>query len=263
MRAGGRTVDAMRTLILGATSQLGRALLRVVPDAHGTYFRQSRTGDRWHAADLTVPADLDAVLDRVQPERVVLCAYVQSGPWLQELTAEAPGWIASACRPARFVHLSSDVVFPGLPEPVDEDAAPGPVHAYGSAKLESERRVLEACPDALVVRTSLLWAAEGTQARLAQEAPFPFYRDEIRCPTHLDDLATALLAASATDLSGVVHLAGADTTDRATFARALAAHLGADPTRIRDRLQPAGRPKHLHLISRRLPALPGWTTRVG
>jgi dTDP-4-dehydrorhamnose reductase len=221
-----------------------------------------RHGERWHAADLTVPADLDAVLDRVAPERVVLCAYVQHGPLLQPLTAEAPGWIAAACAPARFVHLSSDVVFPGRPEPVDEDAPTGPVHAYGVAKLESERRVLEARPDALVVRTSLLWAACGTQARLAREAPFPFYRDEIRCPTHLDDLASALRDVSATDLAGVVHLAGAAPVDRATFARALAAHLGADPTRIRDAPQPEGRPRHLHLVSRRVPALPGWRARL-
>lgn len=252
----------MRTLVLGGTSQLGRALLARLPVGHATFHQAVQVGERWHAADLTDPASLDRVLDAVEPTCVILCAYVQGGPQLQALTAEAPGWIAKACSSARFVHLSSDVVFPGLPEPVDEASPTGPVHAYGRAKLESERRVLEARPDALVVRTSLLWDEQGAQADLVRKAAFPFYRDEVRCPTHLPDLAEALLTWAATDHSGLLHLVGAETADRATFARALARHIGVDPSHLDEADQPEGRPRHLHLVSRHAPPLPGWRSQL-
>ncbi|HZX56524.1 MAG TPA: sugar nucleotide-binding protein, partial [Ilumatobacteraceae bacterium] len=52
---------------------------------------------------------------------------------------------AAACG-ARFVHVSSDAIFPGRPEPYREYDAPFPITEYGVMKLEAERAVLQECP---------------------------------------------------------------------------------------------------------------------
>ncbi|MCB9679504.1 MAG: sugar nucleotide-binding protein [Alphaproteobacteria bacterium] len=249
-----------RTLVIGGSGQLGQALVRAAAgEVHATFLtRRPVLAAAWHPLDLRDRDALRRLVERVRPTRIACCAYVQGGPDLRTITAEAPGWVAEASGEARLVHLSSDVVFPGHPEPVDETSARAPVHAYGDAKVESEDRVLEARPDALIVRTSLLWGApEGVQERLAREAPFPFYADELRRPTHVDDLARAILHWADGPHAGPLHLAGADLVDRAAFARLLAARQGADPTRIQAGRVPPGRPKHLDLVSRFAPPLPG------
>ena len=69
---------------------------------------------------------------------------------------------------ARLVHLSTDLVFDGEQgAPYEEDADPRPVSAYGAAKLEAERIVARAHPEALLVRTSLLYGTPGRQEALA------------------------------------------------------------------------------------------------
>ena len=84
----------------------------------------------------------------------------------------APRVAAAAHRAgARLVHLSTDLVFDGEQgAPYDEDAEPRPVSAYGAAKLEAERLVARAHPEALLVRTSLLYGKPGPQEALAAAA---------------------------------------------------------------------------------------------
>jgi dTDP-4-dehydrorhamnose reductase len=124
---------------------------------------------------------------------------------------------------ARFLHLSTDVVFDGRKSrPYVEDDEPCPVTDYGRAKTESETRVLEENPGALVVRTSLIVGGRGCEPskheRSAHDRGMVFYEDEIRCPIQVGDLAAALLELAALDLAGVLHVAGADALSRAELA---------------------------------------------
>ena len=71
--------------------------------------------------------------------------------------ASGPERLARACSEsgARFVHVSTDYVFDGRASaPYAEDHPTGPNTAYGRTKLDGEKRVLVANPDALIVRTS-------------------------------------------------------------------------------------------------------------
>jgi dTDP-4-dehydrorhamnose reductase len=102
--------------------------------------------------------------------------------------------------------------------------APAPLTDYGRAKADAEAAVLAAHPEALVVRTSLLYggAEPGPQERLAADPEATFFTDEFRCPVQVGDLAAALLELVAGDRSGVLHVAGADRLSRAEFAELLA-----------------------------------------
>jgi dTDP-4-dehydrorhamnose reductase len=117
------------------------------------------------------------------------------------------------------------VVFDGEKgAPYVEEDEPTPLTEYGRAKADAERAVLAAHPEALVVRTSLLYggAEPGPQERLAADPDASFFTDEFRCPIQVGDLAAALLELVAGDRTGVLHVAGADRLSRASFAALLA-----------------------------------------
>ena len=97
---------------------------------------------------------------RVMPAVVVHTAYVQSGERLDKVNVQGSANVAAAAAAAgaRLLHLSTDFVFDG------EGGAPtasmtrrvrSPTTA--DAKLAAERRVAEADPGALIVRTSLIY----------------------------------------------------------------------------------------------------------
>lgn len=255
-------------VILGGSGLLGRALTeRASADVVGwaaTHHRADRTGPAWHRIDLADDPDaVLALLDRLQPAAIVNAAYVPRGETLWAITAELPGLVAawSAGR-ARFVHVSSDLVFDGrLGRPYVESDVAEPVNEYGAAKLAAEHAVAEADPSATIVRTSLLWgdaADGGPQLHLVRDPNVRFFVDEFRNPLAVASLAAACLELVARpDITGLLHVAGPRRVDRLTFARALAPWAGVDPESLRsgsgsDR---PGRPADVSLDSSRATSL--------
>jgi dTDP-4-dehydrorhamnose reductase len=226
--------------VTGATGYLGAELYRRAPHA---------TGERVEIRDA---AAVNALFVRLGPAVVVHTAYRQDGPGAWEITVDGAANVARAAAAvrARLVHLSTDVVFDGRKGSPYVEADPlCPVTDYGRAKAEAERRVLAACPDALVVRTSLIVGGpefSPSKHELAAHDPaLTFYEDEIRCPVQVADLAAALLELAAFDVSGVLHVAGADAVSRAELAEL------AVRRRVRRAPAPAGRPLDCSLDSSR------------
>jgi len=153
---------------------------------------------------------------------------------------------------ARLVHLSTDLVFDGEHgAPYTEDDEPRPVMTYGQHKLEAERLVLRAHPDALVVRTSLLLGPpDGPQEALARRDDVEFYEDEIRTPIRVAELAAALLSLAKRGETGILHVAGPEALSRAE----LAARLRGGPVRTA-RSPRTGRARNVALDSSRARAL--------
>jgi dTDP-4-dehydrorhamnose reductase len=180
------------------------------------------------------------------PDVVIHTAYVPGGPELESTIIRGTHAVAVAAARigARLVSLSTDLVFDGEHgAPYGEDADPRPVMAYGAAKLEAERLTLREHPDALVVRTSVLYGKPepGPQELLALRDDVDFYTDEIRCPTLVAELATALLELGArAEPHGVLHLAAPDAVSRLELARRLRTGLGGDSGVLRGRPSPRG-----------------------
>ena len=198
--------------VTGATGYLGSELLR----------RSKATGERVEIRDRAAVREL---FGRLRPDVVIHTAYRQSGEGAWETTVDGAENVAGAVRAvgARLVHLSTDVVFDGRKgSPYVEADAPRPVTDYGRAKAEAERRVLEAHPGALVVRTSLIVGGPGYPPSkhevVARDPQMTFYEDEIRCPVQVGDLAAALLELAVLDAEGIIHVAGADAVSRADLA---------------------------------------------
>jgi dTDP-4-dehydrorhamnose reductase len=131
---------------------------------------------------------------------------------------------AAAAVGARLVHVSSDALHSGRPEPYTEADDPTPVFPYGAAKAAAEAAVSAAHPSAALVRTSLIVSSgsdvplsrheESALALARGEAPGVLFTDEVRCPVPVDGLARALIELARTDYAGVLNVAGAEAMSR-------------------------------------------------
>lgn len=249
-------------LITGGSGYLGAELLRRAPDAVGTYLSNARSG----AARLDVRdgAAVDRLLDEVRPRAVIHTAYRESGEDAEAANVGGSRNVARACARAgvRLLHVSTDLVFDGaLGRPYSEGDEPHPIMEYGRQKLAAERPVREELPEALVVRTSLIYGGEepSRHERLALDAAagraqVAFFTDELRSPVQVGDLAGALLELAASDLGGVLHVAGADGVSRFEFAQLVVMAAGGESEALRSGLaaeHPDPRPLDCRLDSSR------------
>ena len=198
--------------ITGRTGYLGSELARLRPHAEG------------ERVEIRDAAAVHALFERLRPETVIHTAYRQEDASVNVEGSENVARAAAAVS-ARLVHLSTDIVFDGRKgAPYVEDDALSPVTDYGRAKAEAEVRVAREHPEALIVRTSLIYGgAEPSRNELMVRDPgLTFFTNEIRCPVQVGDLAAALLELAALDVSGPLHVAGADAVSRAGFAELIA-----------------------------------------
>ena len=227
----------MTVAILGANGQLGRALARRLPRQGYTVVPLARPA--WDVADAGIVGRLvelrptalvnAAAMTNVdgcerEPER----AYQVNG-----LGAEHVACAATELR-VPLVHVSTDYVFDGLNNaaPYAEDAPTNPLSVYGASKLDGERRVLAAYPQAKIARTAWLYGLGGRNfvtrmVQLADErGSLSVVTTEVGNPTFCDDLADAIGQLLAQPAAGIFHLVNEGYASRWEFACAILAQAG-------------------------------------
>jgi dTDP-4-dehydrorhamnose reductase len=256
----------VKILVTGGAGYLGAEVCRqAVASGHdviATQLHAPAPHGRAVRLDLRDDGAVQRLLMRHGPELVVHTAYRQADEALEGDVVRATRnvTLASHRAGARLVHVSTDLVFDGEEgAPYAEDAEPRPVSAYGQAKLDAERLVRELHPEALIVRTSLLYGlpSPGPQERMALLAETPFYVDEIRSPVHAGELAAALLELGPRDdVPRLLHVAGPDAVSRYELARRIRAAHGHDPDAVTGAPSPlTGRARDVALDSRRAASL--------
>jgi dTDP-4-dehydrorhamnose reductase len=216
-------------LVTGGTGYLGGELLRRAPAVGTWHTREPTARGDWLRLDVRDSVAVRRELGRLRPAAVIHTAYRQDD---RAVTLDGAAAVAEAAAAvgARLVHVSSDVIFDGTkPCPYTEQDPPSPITDYGRAKAEAEHAVQAAHPDALVVRTSLLYGGSepSRHERLAHEAAdgrgeMTFFEDELRSPVLVGELASALLELAAREERGILHVAGPDIVSRYQFACLLA-----------------------------------------
>jgi dTDP-4-dehydrorhamnose reductase len=229
-------------VLIGANGMLGKALARRLGDG-GRAFR-AVTRDE---LDLGRPESIRALVAKADPETVINAAaftdvvraeLAEIRPEVFGVNRDGPGELARACaaRSVRLVHVSTDYVFDGLKgAPYTEHDATAPVQVYGRSKLEGELAVLQACPEALVVRTSTLYGpgrsvrptyVDAIRAQAQARALIEVVEPPIASPTLSLDLAAGILSLVDAGASGVVHVVNRGSCSRLELARAVVELLG-------------------------------------
>jgi dTDP-4-dehydrorhamnose reductase len=241
----------MRALVIGASGQVGAALLEALVqrghEAAGTYARHPVPG--LAPLDLTDPAAVERVIAAARPDWILCAGALTAVDYCEEHPDEAfainrDGALAAARASQRagagFVFFSTEYIFDGVSGPYSEPDPANPLSQYGRSKWEGERAVLAEVGRALVVRTTVVYGPDRQEknfvyqliraCRNGQEMRIP--SDQVSSPTYNVDLAAATVELCERDLRGVYHLAGDGVLDRVAFARLACRVFRLDDSRL-------------------------------
>jgi len=157
----------VRLFITGISGLLGLNLALQVKDrftVFGSYYSHpvSLPGTTTMSLDTTDLQAVGGLMRALRPDVVVHTVALtdveqcEANPDLaHRLNELAAQHVArkSAGLGARLVHISTDHLFDGTRPWTTETDPPSPVNTYAKTKWLGEQAVLEACPDALIIRT--------------------------------------------------------------------------------------------------------------
>lgn len=251
----------MKVVITGAAGQLGQELARTTPPGVAVTLLTSSD------CDIGDTAAVSAMVVRERPQVIInAAAYTAVDKAESEVAlatrvnARGPSFLAGAGTEFRLIQVSTDFVFDGTrARAYRPEDAPNPLSVYGRTKLEGEAPVRSRGAHGLVLRTSWVYSAGGsnfvkTMLRLMATRPeLRVVSDQIAAPTWARGLADALWrAVERPQLSGVHHWRDAGVASWYDFAVAIAeeAHLlgmlpqpvTVVPIETRDYPTPARRP---------------------
>lgn len=206
-------------LVIGKNGTLGRAFANLCEQRSIPYQLLSRQD-----CDISDAAAVEKLVRERRPWAVINAAgYVR----VDDAEADAdscfaantvgPHNLAQACAQygLPLVSFSSDLVFDGGKDsPYVESDAVNPLNAYGRSKAESEKRVLEEHPGALLVRTSAFFGPwdeynfiHYIRKSLQAGEAVRVATDMLISPTYVPDLVNATLDLLVDGEKGIWHLA--------------------------------------------------------
>ena len=220
-----------RLLITGGSGYLGRHLARRLAGGAGvfryTYFSADPLGlSEGAALDLRDGAAVVRFVPDFAPDAIIHTAGSNRTPDMTAVIVEGTRHIVAAAEAvgARLVHLSTDSIFDGTAAPYDETAVGAPLNEYGRAKAAAEA-LAAAHPDAVIVRTSLIYGLEETDngtawlaAALRGGRPVTLFTNQRRNPVWVETLVGACLELLDLPTTGVLNVAGRQTLSRADYA---------------------------------------------
>lgn len=237
-----------KTLVVGASGLVGKALMRVLKSAHtdavGTYARFPGAG--LEALDIASSTQVRACVERHRPATIFLTAALTHVDYCEDhpdeafaINVDGPRAVAEAARAldAQVVFYSTEYVFDGKAGPYDEEDPPSPLSVYGQSKLAAERAICDIVENALILRTTVLfgWDSNSTnfamqvyhKVRSQERMTIPM--DQFGNPTLAEYLAEMSLALAQLGVRGIVNVVGKDLMARSEFARALVKLYGGSP----------------------------------
>ncbi|MCI2401164.1 dTDP-4-dehydrorhamnose reductase [Aliiroseovarius subalbicans] len=223
----------MTLLVFGKSGQVATELARRVPEA--VFLGRDRV-------DLSVPDRMGEAIRALMPSGVINAAAYTAVDRTEEeealatvVNGAAPGVMARTCADLGipFVHLSTDYVFDGTGStPWTGDAPTAPIGAYGRSKLAGEEAVRGAGGIHVILRTSWVFSAHGTNfvktmLRVGAERDvLRVVSDQVGGPTPAADISRTCLQVldllrKNNEKSGTYHYSGAPDVSWADFASAI------------------------------------------
>lgn len=240
-------------LVIGGSGQVGQALISELGDhARGTYKQHMCKGasiyfDMGAAAKDKLVAR--ALLQQIYPSVVIIAAGMTHVDLCEEeqeksfaINSIGPGHIAAEAHAigAQVVYYSTDYVFDGKTGPYDENAVANPLSVYGKSKLEGERRILEACPSALIIRTTVVYGPDNQNKNVAcqlldkirKSEVFQVASDQFTTPAYNKDVAQLTIKLLEKKATGIFNVVGDERMSRVEFVSTMASVMGIKFTKF-------------------------------
>lgn len=242
----------MKALVIGASGQVGRYLLRefgAKMDAVGTW--SSRQEEGLVHFDLADEAECARVLGALRPTHILLPGAVTHVDWCEDNAewcyAVNVGGVRTVSAVARelgsqVVLFSTDQVFGESERPLREDDPVGPLNVYARSKVLAEEAVRAALPEThLIIRTGWVYGVDRQQKnfvyslcrRVRAGESVAVVADQWGSPTYAYDLARATLALVSQGASGTYHVVGPEWMTRHAFAVEICRAFGLPETSVR------------------------------
>lgn len=184
----------------------------------------------------------------------------------RHINVELAANVAKVC--AKFatplVHVSTDHLFAGNLPLVDEMQPTAPINVYGQTKAEAELRVLEAHPQAVVMRTNFFgWGPSYRRSfsdtiidALRAGKALTLFEDAFYTPILIEVAAKAAHDLIDLKAAGIFHVVGDERISKYEFGLALADRFGLNPGLIQpgsiaDQPQLVKRPQDMSLSNRK------------
>lgn len=278
------TPACVRTLLIGASGQLGRALAARFSDGAlvGGAHRHPRPGDMH--IDLGDASATAAALRDVRPDLILVAGAMcnvdlcEVEPEVCErINIQGPALVAEYARAhgGRVVFFSTDHVFDGMKANYVEADPVHPLNVYSRSKALAEDALREILPDRhLIIRTGWVYGPDWQRRnfilrlidRLREGAAVPVASDQWGSPTYTEDVAEASRQLVVAGAVGTFHATGPDWLSRAALAESVCSELGLDHNLVVSRPtselhQTALRPGRVRLDCRKLQAACSWRFR--
>ena len=247
----------MRIALFGASGLLGWAVKEHIErrgyEVHNFSCTQKFANpEKWNLVDLSEPEACTRVLLDLWPDAIVNCAAISSPDFVNQNPeyawninvngAQKLAQIASHLG-ARYIHISTDMVFPGRKEPYRSTDQPSPLSEYGRQKLEAEKKVLSVSDENIVVLRITLLNGNSPQGNrspherilgaLRKNAPVVLFDDEYRQPCSTHEVASVILELlERPNLNGLFHWAGSELITRYELGLRILKKFGFDHKKI-------------------------------
>lgn len=224
--------------------------------------------------DLDSVAGLARALENAQPHVVVHtvaltdvdeCDRKPEAAWHVNVQLAANVALACAKLQLPLVHVSTDHLFRGDASFLDERHPTEPVNVYGRTKAEAEARVLEAHPQALVIRTNFYgWGPRYRRSfsdviigALRSGNRVTLFTDVLYTPIIADAVARTAHNLIDRGAGGIFHVTGDDRISKYEFGLKLADQFDLDaglisPGLLSEAALPVPRPRDMSLSNKKV-----------
>ena len=197
-------MSQIKVLITGTNGQLGSELRAICLNSeHISFFFIGRM-----EMDLEETEQIQPILETYKPQYIVHTAAYTDVDAAEDHPEKADKInhlasleIAKYCRQnqCKLLYISTDYVFKGdLATPLEENHPTHPINTYGETKLKGELAILNAFPEAIIIRTSWVYSGFGKNFvktmvnAMRNNSQVRVVNDQIGSPTYAGDLAEVI-----------------------------------------------------------------------
>ena len=264
----------MRILVTGSNGLLGQKLTDRLQKDQSVHLIATARSDsavdiqrgEFHHLDISDGKSVNDIVTRTKPDVIIntaamtqvdQCELDHEACWKNNVTSVENLIDACSRNNVHLIHLSTDFIFDGTRELLDENATPGPVNFYGESKLAAENLVIKSKISWCIARTVLVFGVTRDMSRsnivlwvknsLEQGKNIQVVNDQWRTPTLAEDLATGCHLAAIKKAQGIYHISGKDYMSVYEIAVRTADFFHLDKSLMKDTpsakfIQPAKRP---------------------